>query len=91
MLCGRTGWNAGLSCQHPHVFHSQVLATGELKGPITIRAAAFSEAAKAKIEAAGRKGTVVPLAVAINISACQWQLQQSAQPSPSAPHTALAP
>lgn len=39
----------------------KVLGTGELKEPLTIRAAAFSESAKAKIEAAG--GTAIEVAV----------------------------
>lgn len=38
----------------------QVLGTGELKGAVTIKAAAFSEAAKTKIEAAGAKAELVP-------------------------------
>eukprot|EP00197_Chlamydomonas_leiostraca_P002912 CAMPEP_0202857306 /NCGR_PEP_ID=MMETSP1391-20130828/307_1 /ASSEMBLY_ACC=CAM_ASM_000867 /TAXON_ID=1034604 /ORGANISM="Chlamydomonas leiostraca, Strain SAG 11-49" /LENGTH=248 /DNA_ID=CAMNT_0049536095 /DNA_START=37 /DNA_END=783 /DNA_ORIENTATION=+ len=38
----------------------KVLGTGELKGAVTIKAAAFSESAKTKIEAAGAKAELVP-------------------------------
>jgi large subunit ribosomal protein L15 len=38
----------------------KVLGTGELAAPLTVHAAAFSESAKAKIEAAGGKAVEVP-------------------------------
>ena len=37
----------------------KILATGELKDKLTVKATAFSEAAKAKIEAAGGKAEVI--------------------------------
>ena len=37
----------------------KILANGELKKKLTVKATAFSEAAKAKIEAAGRKAEVI--------------------------------
>lgn len=38
----------------------QVLGTGELHAPLTIKAAAFSASAKAKIEAAGGQAVELP-------------------------------
>ena len=37
----------------------KILANGELKKKLTVKASAFSEAAKAKIEAAGGKAEVI--------------------------------
>ncbi len=37
----------------------KILANGELKKKLTVKATAFSEAAKAKIEAAGGKAEVI--------------------------------
>eukprot|EP00889_Picochlorum_renovo_P004438 jgi/Picre1/31468/NNA_006820.t1 len=38
----------------------KILGTGELTGPVTVHAAAFSESARSKIEAAGGKAVEVP-------------------------------
>ena len=49
--------NAGIVSKCPNGF--KVIATGELTKAVTVKAAAFSEAAKAAIEAAGGKAEVV--------------------------------